>query len=444
MTRWELNRERKRRALVEAGLAQMLVQPIAMLRSVLNASSLGAAADIPKDTAYRLFREGGRSSADPIVTAVAQAAAEPGWAGFDDSLAGMAGVFDELMRREVAFDEAIVEAMVANIASQFRSPGGPVGWIFQAAAMTASPAWQGEQLLDDDDRAVAGELLAARGAFYRRMTDDLAPMLAASLSLLGRRPGRGLDVRRLVSLLHAFIDGAVLRLYVEPDAFSTRLVGEAMLALVLAFSEDGSCNDPRCPSDETHRKVYDRILAVAGRSWATADERDVPATARQAAVDAADAAALFPSTADLADSVLWTRVLGGGSLVAADPEPGEVADHRPDRSGPERSATDGADAERSLRGSSGELAMLFALLRRLREAVAALPGAADVVRRQLPVVGPGVCHELRRQAAEGLNRHCPGVDAAATAAELVDAAFAGAAGWPAAATLMRVLQRSAT
>ncbi len=47
--RRELNREHKRR--VEAGLNRMLAAPIDMLRSVLNASSLGAAADIPKRTA---------------------------------------------------------------------------------------------------------------------------------------------------------------------------------------------------------------------------------------------------------------------------------------------------------------------------------------------------------------------------------------------------------
>lgn len=420
--RREMNREHKRRAMVEAGRDRMLAASVDMLRSVLNASSLGAAAGIPKDTAYRVFREADCGRSDPIVRAVSEAATEPRWAGFEEALAKMAVTFEALLRDEVAFDEAIVEAMTANIEAQFSSPGGPVGWLFHAAALTASPAWQGTSVLSDEDASVGRDLLAARAAFYRRMTDELAPILSTALSLLGRRPKEGLDVRRMVSLMHALIDGAVLRMYVEPDVFSSRQVGEAVLVLALAFSEDGWCNDPRYPPEPATRLVYESTVAAARRQWAAGEAPSVAGVAGAAGVEAADAASLFPTLADLADSVLWSQVLGGGSLVDAD----AIAD-------------DGV-----LKGSGGELAMLFGLMRRLRQVVDELPELATVVRLRQPVMGGGIGRELERQVREVLSRHCPGVDAAATASELVEAALAGSSGWPAAATLMRVLQRSAT
>ncbi len=419
MTKRDSNRQDKQDQMVDAGLAKLGSAPIDVLRSALNASSLGLAAGVPKDTAYRVFRSADPSSADPVLRAISRAAADPSWAGFDESLGDMAAAFDEVLRAEVGFEEAIVASMAANVEAQFKAPGGPAGWLLQAAAITASERWKGPSALSDRDAEVARELLGDRERLYGRITDELAPILAATLSLLGRRVKAPLDVRRLVSLMHALIDGAVLRLYVEPDAFSPRLVGEAILALALAFSEEGYDSDPRCPTDAAGRAVYEAVISVARASWPSGAFGDVTALAELAGVDAATAGRIFPSVADVADSVMWGAVLAGGSLEAG--------------------TSDGR-----LQGSEGELSMLFALLRRLRSVVDGLPGAGEVLAGQRPALGPGVRAELERQGTGVLALHCPGVDAQATVDELLGAALGGSPTWPAAEALMRVLVRSAS
>lgn len=404
--------------MVQAGLKKLANAPIEMLRSALNASALGAAAGVPKDTAYRVFRSFDPSSADPVVRAVSQAAADPAWSGFDESLSDMASAFDEVLRAEVDFEEAIVASMTANVEAQFQAPGGPGGWLLHAASITASERWKGPVGVSAKDAAVARELLADRARLYARITDELAPILAATLSLLGRRPKPPLDVRRLVSMMHSLIDGAVLRLYIEPDAFSPRLVGEAVLALALAFSEEGYDSDPRCPADEEGRAVYENIVSAASASWPSGAFVDLGDIARIAGADDRAARRIFPSIADVADSVMWRAVLTGGSLEAG--------------------TSDG-----QLQGSEGELSMLFALLRRLRSVVDELPGAGEVLSIERPTLGPGVRAELERQGRGILELHCPGVDTETTIDELLRAALGGSRTWAAAEALMRVLQRSA-
>jgi hypothetical protein len=418
MTKREDNRQQKRDEMIAAGLDKLACAPIEMLRSALNASSLGSATGMPKDTAYRVFRSADFDSADPVLRAVSRAAADPGWAGFDDSLGDMATAFDEVLRSEIGFEEAIVASMAANVEAQFQAAGGPPGWLLHAAGLTASERWKGPTVLDDKDAAVARELLADRARLYGRITDDLAPILASTLSLLGRRPKPPLDVRRLVSLMHAVIDGAVLRLYVEPDAFSSRLVGEAILALALAFSEEGYESDPRCPTDPVGRNLYDTVIKVARSSWPSGGFPTVGALAEAAGVDPQAAESIFPSLADVADSIMWCAVLAGGSLDAGTP--------------------DG-----HLQGSEGELAMLFALLRRLRIAVDELPGAGEVLSSERPALGPGVRSELERLGRGVLELHCPGIAAEATVNELIRAALGGSSLWDGAEALMRILIKSA-
>lgn len=76
---------------------------------------------------------------------------------------------------------------------------------------------------------------------------------------------------------------------------------------------------------------------------------------------AADTARLlFPSTVDLADSVLWSRVLGSGTLA------------------------DSAYLSRSDGHRCGtEMPLVLGLLRRLRDAAEQLPGAITVLMRVL-------------------------------------------------------------
>lgn len=412
----EARRDGNRQAIVDAGLDRMLSGSMAMLRSVLNASSLSTDAEMSKDTTYRLFRASGVESADAIVEAVAEAATRPEWSGFAESADQIARAFQECVEQELPFERAIIAAMAANADHQFRSPGCPVGWIFHAAAITASPMWGCDTALSDEDRALAEALLRIRARFYERMADDLLQLMTASISLINRRPRRGMDPHQLLAILHSMIDGAVLRRYIEPDVFDSQVIGEAVYALAMAFSEDGTLSDPRRPPTDEGSALFDAMLDRAGTTWQTEDARSVDSTAAEAGIATETAHLLFPSLADLADSVVWSSVLGGGSLTARD----HVI------------RADGA-------GPGTELALLLGLLRRLRDVADLLPGAIAVVQAHPPTVGIGVRTQLERELAEVLRSHCPGIDPVVTAHELVGAALLGHDGWSTVISLMKVL-----
>jgi len=416
----DTSRDSNRESIVGAGLDSMLSSPMAMLRSLLNASSLSTKTGMSKDTTYRLFQAGNRSASDAIVEEVAAAATRPEWSGFVASAEQIATAFQDCVEQELPFGEAIVAAMAANAEAQFHSPGGPVGWIFHAAALTASPLWQGDKELSDEDRALAERLLGIRARFYERMAGDLLQFMIASMSLINRRPRRGMDPRQLLALMHSLIDGAVLRRYIEPEIFDNRMIGEAVYALALAFSEEGTLSDPRRPAAADAEALFDAMLERAAISWDATSGRTVDSTAREAGVALETAHLLFPSLADLADAVVWSGVLGGGSLIERD------ALIRSGSSGP-----------------GTELALILGLLRRLRDVAEQLPGAVALVRRSQPVVGTGVRTQLEREVAEVLRSHCPGIDPLMTAAELVGSAITGRQGWGTATSLMRVLERTA-
>jgi hypothetical protein len=389
-----------------------------LLRAGLNASTLSAEIDMPKDTAYRQFREEPLPSRDAIVAAVADASTRLAWSGFAGSAERMAAAFGDAVAAERPFEAALVEAMAADIEAQFSSLGGPVGWIFHAAAITASPAWKGGGELSEDDRRLAEELLAIRAQFYENMSDTLLPILVAAMSLIGRRPRRGLDPSQILAVLHAMVDGTVLRRYIDPSALDSTLVAEAMYAVAFAFTEEGALVDPRRPQDPEGQRTFDRMVACAATSWLDDTSRTIETTATEAGVAAEAARLMFPSVADLADSVIWTQVLGAGPLTSSI-ELGEDGSTRP----------------------GAELAMTFGLLRRLRETADTLPGAHAVIRADRPRLGIGIRTQLEREVAEVLRCYCPGVEPGVTAVELVTAALAGEAGWSTVSSLMRVLDR---
>ena len=235
VSRRDENREIKRQAIVDAGLARLLSGPIDVLRSALNASSLSVDAGVSKDTTYRLFKDEDGSSSDAIIREVAAACSNPAWSGFAGSADDMARTVQDGIERELPFDQVMIEAMTVNVEAQFRSLGGPVGWLFHAAAMTASPVWKGDSKLSDDDKWLGEQLLNSRAQFYKRMADDLLQLMTAGMSMINRRPRRGMDPRQLLAIMHSMIDGAVLRRYIEPDAFDNHTIGEAVYALAMAF-----------------------------------------------------------------------------------------------------------------------------------------------------------------------------------------------------------------
>jgi hypothetical protein len=405
----------------------MLSGSMEILRSALNASSLSGDADMSRDTTYRLFKhdasggngeDGGEGRpSDTIVREVAAAATRPQWCGYRESSEAIARAFQDALQRELTYDEALVEALSANVEAQFRSLGGPVGWLFHAAAMTASPAWQGKNVLSSADHELGEALLGIRADFYRKMTDDMSAIMAVAMSLVGRRPRRGMDPRQLVALMHSMIDGAVLRRYIEPDVFDTRLIGEAAYGLAMAFSEEGTLSDPRRPESPEAQGIFESLLELAADSWPSGSDRSVQSTALEAGIPPETALLFFPTTADLADSAVWSRVLGGGSLISdtgAGLNPGK--------------------------GVGTEMAMLWGVLRHIRDVAEELPGAIDILRSEPPSQGIGVRKQLDLEITEVLRCHRPGVDPYVTAVELVDAALSGTSGWPAVKALMRVLE----
>jgi len=192
-------------------------------------------------------------------------------------------------------------------------------------------------------------------------------------------------------------------------------------ALAIAFSVEGTLHDPRRPTGEPAETCFDAMIEQAARSWETPSSRTIASTAHEAQVDPGLAEQLFPSLADLADAVVWAGALGGGSLI---------------------------DNDRAIRaegrGPQTELALVFGLLRRLRDMVDLLPGAMALLTTTKAVVGIGVRAQLEQEISEVLASHCPGVAAPSTAIELVRAAFTGRSGWETVTSLVRVLEHSAT
>jgi hypothetical protein len=271
--------------------------------------------------------------------------------------------------------------------------------------------------LSPRDEVLGRRLLSFRAEFYHQMTQDMVQMMTAAMGLIGRRLRRGMDPEQLVALMHALIDGAVLRCYLDRDALNSRLVAEAAFALAMAFSEEGTISDPHRPDTSIDQKVFERMLAAASPSWTTPEERTVDSTAAESGQPPEAARILFPTQADLADSVVWSGVLGGGSPFE------EV----------------GRDDDSVKYGPGTQLAMLLGLLRRVREVADELPGAVQVLERSQPAIGIGVRQQLVLEVSEVLRTTAPGVDARVTAVELVAAAFQGRAGWPAVSSLLRVL-----
>jgi hypothetical protein len=436
VSQWDRNREDKRREVVEAGLARVLSGSIDALRTLLNASSLSTEVDISRDTIYRIFREGdppstrrhtqsaGASrSSDAIVRAVATASHQPEWSDADESFGRVAAVFQDAMARELSLEEAVREVMAVNIDNQFASPGDPVGWIFHAAALTASPAWGGERTLSPRDEALALEILSVRREYFRQLDADLTQMMMAGLAVLGRRPRRGMDPQQLVALVHSLFNGGVLRRLLEPDVFDSHLIAEAAFAVVLAFSEELELHDPRRPGTPDEDKAFDRMLSCASTGWPADSVRSVERTADEAGVPREEGRLLFPTVADLADSLVWARVLGGGLF----------SDRQLQVTDPEIST-----------GTPPEVVYLSGMLRLVRDVSEELPGAVAVLSASRATVGLGIREELVREAAEILRRNIPSVNPTVTANELVSAAFSGRTGWPTVTSMMRVMTVATT
>lgn len=369
---------------------------------------------VPRATAYRLLAgdagsTSGRDATDQLIRALAERAVDPDWAGLNAARAAAdeagAARMASLEAGE-AVEEVLIEAMRANIESQFAAAGLPVGSMLRAAILSASPRWNGQRPTDPTVPALAAHIRATRRAMYARTAGEFAVLFTSAMSILRRRPRPGIDPATIMALLNALLDGAVQRLLVDPEAFDSRLLAEAMLGLGVAFSEHGTYWDPRRSEDPQLAVAFDVLVGEATARFQRGDGVTVETVAATTGIDAAVAAVVFPTAVDLADSVVRGLAQSGGPSGQA----GAVT------------ATD-----------------LAAMLWRLAAAVDTVPAAVALVAAADGNLSASCLTELRDIAQQVVEGALPSAPARETADALVGFARGGGAGVDAARPVLRLL-----
>lgn len=185
---------------VAAGRDRLVTHGVEALRSQLNASVLSAVSPVSRDTAYRSFRTDRAHArvSDAIVAAVSEAAHDPAWMGYQDTIrATLAAHLDGRGDRDDTIP-AVKAALQANYKLQFRSPSTPTTWLLLVAAFTGSAAWKGEPP-PPDSVDLAADLLEHGRASYANMTQHLVNTLSLVMSAVGRRPCRHVGRRSCCS-----------------------------------------------------------------------------------------------------------------------------------------------------------------------------------------------------------------------------------------------------
>jgi hypothetical protein len=326
-----LDPTKPRDALIAAGRQRLMTHGIDGLRALLNASILSRETPVSRDTAYRVFRDDAEddSVADAIVAAVADASGDLAWAGAAEAQAAAMEAYAANVNAGNNPTDTLIDTLRVTFEAQFRSPGLPPGWLLQAAALTGSEAWQGDQPAEDGVE-LAAKILAVRREVYRTLEEQLSGFINVAVSELGRRPRRGMDPRAIVRLVHCLLDGAVLRRLIDPHSMPPELAAEGMFLLGLAFSEVGPADDPRKPDNERSQDLYGRLLHAATALWQSRPEITIEDAAATATVPVEAAMLLFPDVGDLADSVLRARVVAGGFIdLGPFPDITRVRQHLP-------------------------------------------------------------------------------------------------------------------
>jgi len=399
-----------RHDLAVAGANRLVAESMNRLLASVAPAALAEACDVSPDTVQRLV--GGRAEMLVHVTDTAVASLEfsaPGWPTFGEITDGAAeaflvGIGDESGAAKTA---AFIEALKVFIAANLVTNARPAEGIIDAAVMTVSPKWEGPQHLDGEAREVAEQLRLARVRLLAQQTEGFGWLLAEAMAQLQRRPQRGTTVETLIVLMNCLVDGAVLRMLIDPDSLTVDTIADAVFRLGMAFTETGSFEDPHEPDDPESRKTFAAILDAATALWGTTDEVTLADVA--AALPAIDEEAVqrwFPSVRELADSVVRRRV------SSVQPEP---SDH-PD----------------------AQIAILEFVLHRLCLTADEVPGAVRSAFVDDPPPG-SIAAQLTEHALaviEGLDQ--PGF----LAEQLIADACDGSERWPRTQTLLKLLDRS--
>jgi hypothetical protein len=304
-------------------------------------------------------------------------------------------------------------ALVVNYDQQFVSPAFPATLLLLATAASSSDEWRGGKPSDPEAVALGKELLEQRRVFYDKVSEDFLFMLATAMSDLGLRPRVDVDRKTIVTLLHCLHDGATFRRLCDPESVPPGLVVDAMMMLGVAFGEHGVRDDPRMPPLEASasRRAFDELIETAETMCRTDGLPAVAAVAEAANIPLSTAEALFRSEADLYDSLVRKRVVGGGFRP-----PG-----RPD---------DNVTAQLHLHTLSAQLL-------RYVDVAEELPGLLEACDRMQPQSSSPVFKDLVTNAAAGIASISGVRDAAQLVTDAFQLAARGRVNLPAIEALLR-------
>jgi hypothetical protein len=406
----------KKQQLIEAAMDRILTHPLEGLRSFVNPSILSEATKISRDTSYKAFADeqlpDENSVRNAMIRAIAENASNHRMTGFDVSTLAAIEKYEEATGAGLSSTDVLLAVFEAHVEDQFQFPGQPLGWILQALSITSSPVWKGPAPHDPADRRLGRAILESRRTFYTEMTDALMALMLTGMSTLGRRPTKAMDERKVMILMHALLDGAALRQVIDPQALSSRDIAQGMLAIGMAFSEEGH-SDPRMPESVHDIANFDSMVDKASQMKGSPI---VSAVADEAEVPLETATRIFETDVDLADSVVWRIVLAGGSRLREK----KVLPDNP------------------LNGSeqSTEERLLILALKRLNQASYDVPGCMELLMQNRPSKGRGILEELEVEAEAVLRGSRDGESNLKLARSLVVAATGGTRGW---ATVLEII-----
>lgn len=310
-TKWEQKAGAARSALVEEAVARLIGHGIDGVASIITPSALAReSATVSVDTAYRLL-----GSPEETLALVVERTADTEWAAPSLGWASLSDVTSTaiaLTSGDSSFDTAMV-ALRHFITNNLSSPALALGRLMDAAAMTASPEWKGALAVREEQRELATEIIAARGASIRRMNDYLGWMIHETLAELRRRPKAGWTTDSIGLLIHSLVDGAVSRMLIDPGSITVEEIAEAAMQLGLALTEDGSMIDPNLPDDPASRVMFNDIVSAADVHWAGGGIiEDIRDASTRFGFSFETVVLIFPAVAYLADSVVRSRTQPGG------------------------------------------------------------------------------------------------------------------------------------
>jgi hypothetical protein len=202
----------------------MVVHRFLKVNNVMTATS----PSVNRDTAYRAF-----PGEFDMIRACSAMANDLDYNGVNATLSEVVSAYVD------SYDsvrDRLIATLEANVIGSADSPGWPLGFLMHAIAITASHRWNGPKPTNPEFLALARALLEDRRRLYDGMTDIYEPFLRRMMADVGLRPAGGRTTRDVVRLTNCLIDGAVLRMFIDPT-FEARDVAEALLRFGMSLDD---------------------------------------------------------------------------------------------------------------------------------------------------------------------------------------------------------------